>query len=328
METPHSELAVEINKKLLENWLDYVKLFTPTQSSFLTDIYKRYQCIDSGNIVLFFAKKTHQAILRKREYDLNYDLSFEKFWYNHNEVKVENSTIIEIANKTNLPKETTRRKLAELTKQKILIKIKKNITWLPTDEYKKNYNDVIEKEIKQLAKLTKYVTDRVDLNFSTNDIIIEYKKKFSFYWFHYLDLQLKWMKLWKSQMNDLEIVMIFMQIATLLASRVDETVSHNKIFSEPHIILKPHAQNINVSISATSLSDITGIPRATCIRKLNQMASLKMITQDKSTKRYYIVPEVLNKSLVSKDLTSKVTKLFSEYYYIIIKALTSKPLKL
>ena len=262
--------------------------------------------------------------MRKKEYDLNYDLSFEKFWYNHNEANIEKSTIMEIAKKINLPKETTRRKLAELIKKKILGKTKKNIVWLPTDEYKKTYNNIVEDEIKQLAKLTKYVTDKVDFNFSTEEIISEYKEKFSFYWFHYLDLQLKWMRLWKSQMKDLEIVMIFMQIATLLSSRAGEEVSHNKLFSEPDIVLKPHVQNINVSISATSLSDITGIPRATCIRKLNQMASRKMITQDKNSKRYYIVPEVLNKSLVSKDLTTQVTALFSEYYFIIIKALSSK----
>ena len=324
METAHSVLLAKINQKILENWLDYIKLFTPIQSNFLSHLYNRYQCMDSGNIVLFFAKKTHQTILRKKEYDLNYDLSFEKFWHNHNEANIEKSTIMEIAKKINLPKETTRRKLAELIKKKILGKTKKNIVWLPTDEYKKTYNNIVEDEIKQLAKLTKYVTDKVDFNFATEEIISEYKEKFSFYWFHYLDLQLKWMRLWKSQMKDLEIVMIFMQIATLLSSRAGEEVSHNKLFSEPDIVLKPHVQNINVSISATSLSDITGIPRATCIRKLNQMASRKMITQDKNSKRYYIVPEVLNKSLVSKDLTTQVTALFSEYYFIIIKALSSK----
>ena len=54
------------------------------------------------------------------------------------------------------------------------------------------------------------------------------------------------------------------------------------------------------------------------------MVSRKMITQDKKSKRYYIVPEVLNKNLVSKDLTTQVTALFSQYYFIIIKALTSK----
>ena len=143
MKVSHSELSIKINEKILQNWLDYLKLFTPIQSNFLSHLFKRYRCLDSGSIVLFFAKKTHQAIMRKKEYDLNYDLSFEKFWQKHNESDVENLTIIEIAKNTNLPKETTRRKLAELTKIKVFIKIKKNIIWLPSNEYKKTYNEII-----------------------------------------------------------------------------------------------------------------------------------------------------------------------------------------
>ncbi len=326
MEASHLKLSEKIEEKIFENFFGYTKLFIPVQSNFLSDLYKRYQCLDSANLVLFFAKKTHQAILRKKEYDLNYDLSFEKFWHNQNEVNLENSSIIEIAKNTNLPKETTRRKLVELTNQRVLHRIKRNIIWQPNEEYKKTYNIVLNDEIKQLAKLTKYITDKIGLNFSSEDIIAEYKKKFSFYWFHYLDLQLKWMKLWKSQMSDLEVVLIFMQIATLLTSRVDGIVSHKKLFSDPSIIKRPQQINLNVSVSATSLSDITGIPRATCIRKLNQMASRKMITQDENSKRYYIIPEVFNKDLVSKEITKKVTRLFSEFYFITIKALSSRNL--
>jgi len=324
MEKNTFAFAEKVKKKIFENFFGYLKFFTPIQSDFLSNLYQRYHCLDSGNIVLFFAKKTHQSILRNKDYDLNYDLSFEKFWHNHDKSHVENSTIIEVAKKLNLPKETTRRKLSELIKQKIFIKKNKNISWLPSDEYKKSYNEVVSAETKQLAKLTKYVTDKIGLNFSHEEIENEYQKKFSFYWFHYLDLQLKWIKLWKEKFGDLEIVMIFMQIATLLSSRVKEDVSHDKLFSEPDIVIKPKVKNINVSISATSLSDVTGIPRATCIRKLNQMASLKMITQDENSKRYYIIPEALNKSLVSKDLTEKATELFSEFYIIVIKALSSK----
>tara|TARA_B110000037_G_C17092106_1_gene494440 strand:- start:796 stop:1782 length:987 start_codon:yes stop_codon:yes gene_type:complete len=325
MVTSNLLLAVTIKEKLLENWLNYIKLFTPVQSNFLLDLYKRYHCLDSANIVLFFAKKTHQAILRKKDYDLNYDLSLENFWNNHNEVNIENSTIINIARNTNLPKETARRKITELTKQRVFSKVKKNIVWLPNDEYKKTYDVIINEEIKQLAKLTKYVTDKNNLNFSSEEITNEYKKKFSFYWFHYLDLQLKWMRLWKSQFNDLEVVMIFMQIASLLSSKIDREVSHSSLYSAPDFIVAgPKENNQNISISATSLSDITGIPRATCIRKLNQMVIRKLVTQDEDTKRYHIIPEALAKSLVSKNLTSKVTELFSEFYFIVIKALSIK----
>ena len=315
----------DIKPKILDNFVEYAKLFTPFQSEFLCGLYKRYQCLDNGSLVLYFAKNTHQAILRKKDYDLNYDLSFEKFWQNHSEVIQSSTTIINIAKIASLPKETTRRKLSELTKQRVLGKKNKHIVWLPSDDYKKNYNDFIAQEIKSIAKLTKYVTDQVALNFTIDEITEEYKKKFSFYWFHYLDTQLKWMRMWKKQFSDLEVALIFLQFASILSSRFlqNKTVPHNKLFNQPQEVINAPALE-KVSVSATSVSDVTGIPRATCIRKLKLMAKQKILLQDKNTKRYYIIPEAFNKNLISKDLTDKATEIFSEFYSISIKALNSK----
>ena len=318
-------LAKDIKKKILEHFLEYLRMFTPFQSEFLTGLYQRYHCLDNGSLILHFAKKTHQAILRKTDYDLNYDLSFEKFWYNHSAANTEPSTIMRIALESNLPKETARRKLSELTKQKILSKKNKYISWLPTEEYKNNYNKVVSQEIKNVAKLTKFVSDKMNLNFTNEEILKEYEKRFSFYWFHYLDLQLKWMKMWKLRFKDLEIPLIFLQFSSLLTSKVvtDSKLSHSHLYTKPNTVLTaPHLGN--VSVSATSIADITGIPRATVIRKLNQMVRQKFLTQDKNSKRYYIIPEALNKNLVSKELTEKATEIFSDFYYISIKALSSK----
>ena len=125
-------------------------------------------------------------------------------------------------------------------------------------------------------------------------------------------------------MGDLEFAMIYMQIATYLSSRVVDVVSHEEVFSKPDIINRPMKKKINVSLSATSLSDITGIPRATCIRKLNIMVRRKMVIQDEKSKRYYIDPESLNKRVVSKEVVEKLQGLFSEFFFIITKALSSK----
>ena len=54
------------------------------------------------------------------------------------------------------------------------------------------------------------------------------------------------------------------------------------------------------------------------------MVVRKIVTQDENSKRYYIIPEALTKSLVSKNLTGQATKLFSEFYFIVIKALSTK----
>ena len=316
----------EIKVKIIENFVEYAKLFTPFQSNFLCGLNQRYQCLDSGSLILNFARNTHQAILRKKDYDLDYDLSFEKFWENHGSVNQPRSTIMTIAQCSNLPKETARRKLLELTKKKILNKKNNYISWHPSEEYKVRYNIFVAEEIKNMAKLTKYITNLMKMNFSKEDIENEYKNNFSFYWYHYLDLQIKWMSLWKLRFKDLDIPLIFLQFAILLTSKLDQgkNISTSKLWSEPNIIKNQFHKG--VSVSATSISDITGIPRATCIRKLNIMVVKKMVLRDKNTKRYYLIPEALNKNLVSKDLVEKVSEIFSEFYFISLKALSTKTL--
>ena len=314
----------EVKQKVFDNFVEYVKFFLPHQSEFMCGLYKRYQCLENGSLVLYFSKKTHQAILRKKDYDLNHNISFERFWQNHSEVELSQPTIISIAKHVGLPKETARRKLSELTKKKILSKKNKRIAWLPSQDYKDIYNQVVDQEIRSMAKLTKFVTEKLNLNYSIETITNEYKKEFSFYWFHYLDLQHKWMKIWKKQFKDLEIVLIFIQFAILLSSKLqkEKNISHNKLFNHPETVHDPESQT--VSVSATSISDITGIPRATCIRKLNSMAKQKILTQDETSKRYFINPEALTKNFVSKEMTKHVTEIFSEFYFISLKALNSK----
>ena len=53
------------------------------QSTFLSGIYKRYGDLEGGQIVIYFARNLHLNVMRKREEDLSFDLSLEKFWFNH-----------------------------------------------------------------------------------------------------------------------------------------------------------------------------------------------------------------------------------------------------
>ena len=50
-------------------------------------------------------------------------------------------------------------------------------------------------------------------------------------------------------------------------------------------------QIINPDISATSVSEVTGIPRATCIRKLERLSKAKFVKKDPLSKRYNLIDE-------------------------------------
>ena len=79
----------------------------------------------------------------------------------------------------------------------------------------------------------------------------------------------------------------------------------------------------NANISATSISDITGIPRATCIRKLDRLVKMNLVFKDKDTKRYYLLMSQIsaNPTLVSGENTKNMISLFSEFSSIVLRAL-------
>ena len=106
----------QISNLLLTNFSELMSSFYEMQSSFLSNLYGRYESIETANIVLCFAKNTHLEIIRQRENYLNHDISFSNFWNNFNTINKPAQKIVNIVNMTGLPKETTRRKIKFLRK--------------------------------------------------------------------------------------------------------------------------------------------------------------------------------------------------------------------
>ena len=149
----------------------------------------------------------------------------------------------------------------------------------------------------------------------------EIEDKFSFYLFHYLGAQLEYLRLWSKQLKDLELCLIFIQVAHLFAAKTKEkNLSHKDVFDDSSLL----KEFISASISATSVADITKIPRATCIRKLEILVKLKILSKDKISKRYYIIPDFITAENISPKITKKVVKIFSEFFFICIRAINSK----
>ena len=78
------------------------------------------------------------------------------------------------------------------------------------------------------------------------------------------------------------------------------------------------------TISASSISEISGIPRATCIRKLEKLVQLGMLVREIKTKRYFI-SQVLSdrtKHITKKENIIYTIQIFSEFLSTVISALT------
>jgi hypothetical protein len=320
-----------IEKTSLDNFIDLMPSFYEMESTFLSGIYKRYGDLEGGNIVIFFAKELHLKILRKREINLTFDLSLDEFWHNHKNVIQNRKKIIEIARSVCLPRETVRRKILYLMKIKHLKKTEKNtIFWEPDSKSKDSYVEIIREQINSLSKFISQQSQLISLNIPISKIEKEIKNNYSFYWYHYLNTQLQYIKFWQEQFKDLEMLLIGLQT---LIQTVKYLKSTGKFQSLDSILLNKMSKNTdsinikNANISATSISEVTGIPRANCIRKLEKYIKMRVLEKDPVTKRYYLVPSQLSVARASSssnillDGIRHTISIFSEFSSTLLKSL-------
>jgi len=320
-----------IEKISLDNFVNLMPFFYEMESTFLSGIYKRYGDLVGGNIVIFFAKDLHLKILRKREINLAFNLSLDEFWHNHKNIIQDKKKIITVAKSLGLPRETTRRKILYLIKTKHIKKTKKNtVFWEPDSKSKDSYIKIILEQINSLSKFIFQQSKLLSLNIPLSKIEREIKNNYSFYWYHYLNTQLQYIKFWQEQFKDLEMLLIGLQ--TLIQTvRYLKTTGKFQTFDSFTIskISKgtafPDIKNAN--ISATSISEVTGIPRANCIRKLEKFIKMKVIEKDQVTKRYYLIPDQLSVKPLSSstntlgDGIKYALSIFSEFSSTILRSL-------
>ena len=318
-----------VEKILLDNFVDLMPSFYEMESSFLSDIYTRYGDLERGNIIIFFAKDLHLEILRKREVDLNFDLSLNEFWNNHENIIQKKKKIITIAKSTGIPRETARRKILSLIKRKHIKKTEKNtVFWKPDSKSKDSYIVIIEKEINSLTRFIFQQLKFFSINIPVTRIEKEIKNNYSFYWYHYLNTQLEYIKLWQLQFKDLEMLLIGLQ--TLIQSirhlkNSSKSQNLDSFLQSRTIKVADSFNDKNLGISATSISEVTGIPRANCIRKLEKYIKMKMVEKNPVTKRYNLIP-VQTRSAPSPanpilDGIKHTVNIFSEFSSIILKSL-------
>ena len=313
-----------IQKNLTENFIKLMPTFYEMESSFLSGVYKRYGDLEGGNIVIFFARDCHLEILRKREKDLNFNLSLDNFWNNHKNIFQSKKKIILVSKETGLPKETTKRKIISLIKKKHLKKGEKNkLFWEPDYPQKETYVKIIDEEINSLSKFIFEQLKLLSHNMPVSKIEKEIKNNYSFYWYHFLNVQLEYIKFWQDKLKDLEMLLIGVQVLILTLNTLKRNNNDFLSIFDNEKNMKTLSEN-NADISATSISDITGIPRATCIRKLDKFVKMKVLQKNVKSKRYSLIfnQTTFNPMLQPEWMKHKIS-IISNFSSIIIKGLTN-----
>ena len=114
----------------------------------------------------------------------------------------------------------------------------------------------------------------VDNVFEIEEIISSIKQNYSFCWYQFYKFLFNYTNKWKNQINDLETLCIGMTVvlnATQSKQSAPSKKNRTAYFKE---IMGSDLRGVN----AMSLSDITGIPRPTVVRKLKWLIDKKFLT--------------------------------------------------
>lgn len=326
--------ADKVSELLLTHFSTLMSQFYEMQSLFLSKRYKLHQSLETSCILTNLIKSTHLRIMRQREKNLDHDISLNNFFNNLYNVQNDRSyldksstKIITIVNSTGVPKETVRRKLKMLEKEKFIRTNKyKEYFWNIDETNKDKFMEITKSDIVQIAKFVSTISKFLNVPLEQKEIEKEIEKQFSFYFYHFLNCQLNWLSMWRKKIKDIDLILIALQalIPTLQFANknikipgLENTYKYIGHTSDP-------AKLRMIAVSAASISEITGIPRATCIRKLEKLVLLGMLMREEKSKRYYINKQTSarTKNIMTKENIDFTIKNYSDYISIMINAIT------
>jgi hypothetical protein len=253
--------------------------WTSYQMDWFNDIYLAFKDHEKYLIIVYLIKKTLDF------YSRNFTkLTYDDF-YSKDTLEIEKFNVIDIARDLNIPKESARRKIVELEKSFVIVRNNKKIILdRSAFPFVKPVNSIIRMS-RFLSSLSTMLVDEKILSkpISSKDLEKIIMDNFSYVWKLYYELQIPMMLNYKKIFGDIETFHIFGICVVNQHLHLQTTTKNNKNRSE---FLKSLYSNYEMpGVSAMSISDITGIPRATVVRKLKKLIKIKYLSIDK--KKHY-----------------------------------------
>jgi DNA-binding Lrp family transcriptional regulator len=278
------------------------------QMEWLNGVYASFKDHDKFLIVIYLIKKTLDF------YSENFTKLTFDYFYSKETVEIEKYTITEISKALNIPKESTRRKVLELEKMGAIRKFKKKIIIDRSRYYHSKPVDSIKRITRFLSILSEMSIDSKILpkKLSSGELEIIIKDNFSYIWKLYYELQIPMMISYKKIFKDLETFHIFATCVVnqhLYVKKISKDDMKRDIFIE-----STYTAKMMQGLNAMSISDITGIPRATVIRKLRKLVKRKILIID--IKKHYRLTGNFVKKLkpMQKDILIKLSSFSSKIF--------------
>ena len=282
-------------------WVNY-------QMEWMNGVYASFKDHDKFLIIIFLIKKTLDF------YSRNFTkLTYEEF-YSRDTVEIEKFTLSEISQTLNIPKESTRRKIFELEKEGAIKKVKKKLIIDRSKFFK-------SKPVKSIQRICRFLSLLSDIcekekimpeKISSKNLELIIKHNFSYIWKIYYEMQIPMVISFKKIFKDIETFHIFgICVANqhLYAKKISDTYMNREKFIKTTL-----AWSENQGINAMSISDISGIPRATVIRKLKILVKNESLTID-DNKHYRLTGNYLKKNFpAQKEVLFKLANFAAQVF--------------
>ena len=268
-----------INKVIQNNFSLLAPSFFTLTSNWFIRAYDHFKDIDKFVIIIYLINKD-LIFFRKNGVKIDYET-----FYRDKSIEIDKINISDISKDLVIPKESVRRKILDLEKNGIIIKSGKKIFIVRDTLYSARATDTLNEIATLLHEFNKILKKEKLVNevFSVKEIIESMKENFSFCWYQFNKFWFSYIDRWRKELNDLEILCIGM-VAVINAVKNKEFYPKKNLRSYKKEIGGSDARGVN----AMSISEITGIPRPTVVRKLKYLIDKKFLhINEKKLITYY-----------------------------------------
>ena len=256
----------EIFKIISNNFSKLAPAYYYLISNWLIRAYNVHKDIDKYLIVIYLINKD-LIVFRRNGLIVNYET-----FYRDRSIEIEKINLSEISKDLEIPKESVRRKILELEKDGIIKKTGKKMFVNRNTLVATQAKDTLKDMSSLLFEFNKLLKN--EKAFTVDEISYSMKENFSFCWYQFYKFIFIYTNRWRKEVKDLETMCIGILIML--------NASFNKSFKVKDLNLKTYQKKVMGSdekgINAMSLSDITGIPRPTVVRKLKFLINNNYIT--------------------------------------------------
>ena len=299
----------DIHWCLEENYNSLTSDWFPIMSKWLDNSYSVFRDHEKYLILIFLVKKTFDY----------YATHFIKLNWNQffslKKIEVGKYSIINVAKELKISKETTRRKIEELEIINIIKKTKNGIIVQPEfydNKFLQQHKIFLKSICVFVSKFTEILFEEKIIKEKINAEAIEksVNLNFSYAWKVFFEMMIPILIDMKILFNDIESFHIWGSCTLNQNYEIQKYLKLNNLkirnrkdFFHIHSSIKD-----KVGINAMSISNITGIPRATIIRKLNTLVKKKFIYVD-TKKLYYPNIQINETDAFYKQSSSNVKRL-------------------